>query len=61
MSKKSETDYYYQKGVDDKKRGVYDPPNESLTDSLRVFDDASIEEVQSAYDAGHSSDGGSDD
>ncbi len=54
QDKKSEQDYYFQKGGQDAKDGVYHSPKDSLVDCFRLFDAATVAEVTSAYDAGHS-------
>jgi hypothetical protein len=52
--KQQELDHYYRKGGQDLKDGVNHPPRDSLVDSFRIFDDATIAEVEKAYDAGRS-------
>ncbi len=57
MSKKDELNYEYKRGSQDLKDGKNNPPSENLTNYIKPFNDASVSEKDSAYNAGRSDEG----
>lgn len=57
MSKNGELDHQYKRGADDFRSGENHPPSDNILNYVKPLNDATVEEKDSAYNAGRSDEG----